>query len=186
MQNLGISCLEIWILLKQMTTSDYLSILAQLPVNKKGSKIAPHKAILLLSICDLIEQGVIRSPFIPLDDNLNRAFNSRWKKHVPLTSPFSRRLCYPFYHMSSSDFWHLEKSPSYTENKEYSSLTSLKRSFTGATINRDFFELLKDTATRNQIRKILISTYLESDNSSSSNTTIMSVLPLLALICSVA
>lgn len=171
--------------MKQMTTSDYLCTLAQLPINKKGTKIAPHKAILLLSICDLVENGIITSPYIPLDDNLTCAFNARWKKHVPLTSPFSRRLCYPFYHMSS-DFWHLEKSPSYTENKEYSSLSSLKRSFTGATIDLEFFELLKDAATRNQIRQILISTYLESDNSTSSNTAIMSVLPLVVLICSVA
>lgn len=139
-----ISCLEIRTLLKQMTTSDYLYILSHLPVNKKGSKIAPHKAILLLSICDLIEQGLITNPFIPLDDNLCRAFNARWKQHSPISSLFSRRLSYPFYHLSSSDFWHLVKTSSYTDNKEYSSLTSLKRSYAGATIDNELFKLIKN------------------------------------------
>ena len=172
-------------LLKQMTTADYLNSLAQLPVNKKGSKIAPHKAILLLSICDLVEQGIITDSFIPLDDNLSHAFNAHWKKYVPITSPFSRRLSYPFYHMSSSDFWHLVKAPSYTENKEYSSLASLKRSFIGATIDTELFELFNNPETRDMIRQILISTYLSGDHANI-NLNTLSVLPLIALICSVA
>lgn len=173
-------------ILKHMRLTDYLSVLSQLPVNKKGSNIAPHKAILLLSICDLIKKEIITSPFIPLDENLSQAFNARWKKHVPTTSPFSRRLSYPFYHMASSDFWHLVQTTSYTHNKEYSSLTSLKRSFTGATIDDDLFKLLKDTESLNKIMQVLITTYLTSQSSSMPTAYALSILPILTLICTVA
>ena len=160
MHNLGISYLEIWMLLKQMTLSDYLFQLTQMPVNKKGTHKAPHKAMLLLAVCDLIESSIITNNFIPIDDNLIRAFKSRWRKHVPLDSPFSCRLCYPFYHLSSSAFWHLVISPEFIKNKEYSSITALKRSFIGATIDYDLFEFIKNPSSRKQIIQILTSTYL--------------------------
>lgn len=145
-----------------MTPRDYLLLLAHLPVNKKGSKIAPHKAILLLAVCDLIQHGVITGPFIPLDDNLSHAFNALWNKFVPIDSPFSRRLSYPFFHLSSSHFWHLEKASSFSENKEYPSLSALKKSYIGASIDRDLFLLLTNPYYRNKIRSVLISTYLHS------------------------
>lgn len=165
-----------------MKRSDYLSMLAQLPVNKKGSKVAPHKAILLLSICDLIEDGKITGPFIPLDGNLSRAFDARWEMHVPNTSRYSCRLSYPFYHLSTSGFWHLEKADSYTEKREYSTLASLKRSFTGATIDEELFELIKNPKTRDIVKRILISFYL-SEGQNNMNFTALRILPLLALIC---
>lgn len=45
------------------TFSEYKYLFAHLPVNKKGSMIAPHKAILLLAVIDLIERGIITTPW---------------------------------------------------------------------------------------------------------------------------
>lgn len=89
-----------------------------------GNRVAPHKAVLLLAISDLIEEGVLSSPLIPLDDCLNKAFSARWKRHVPINSGFNCMLSYPFFHLASSSFWELIplKSPDRKIMKEYSSL----------------------------------------------------------------
>ena len=108
-------------------------------VNKKGSNTAPHKAILLLAIIDLIERGSIRDSFIPLSDELIRTFNNIWKTKVPITSPFSCKFSYPFFHLQSSPFWKLSKASTYIGQKEYSSIAALKRDFIGDKIDNDLF-----------------------------------------------
>ena len=63
--------------------AEYKESITQMTVNKKGSNTAPHKAILLLAIIDLIERGSIRDSFIPLSDELIRTFNNIWKTMLP-------------------------------------------------------------------------------------------------------
>lgn len=46
--------------------------------------------------------------------------------------------------------------------KEYS-LSALKKSFAGAVIDEDLFQLMKDDASRSVIENILIKTYLSSE-----------------------
>lgn len=163
----SISSEEILMILKQMTLPEYLADLAKLNVNKVGNSVAPHKAVLLLAISDLIETGVISTPLIPLDDCLIRAFSARWKQHVPIYSRFNCNLSYPFYHLASSGFWELIplKSPERKIMKEYSSLKSLKKSFVGANIDEDLFRFFSDSDSREVIRSLLIAHYLKEDPS---------------------
>ena len=147
-----------------MKAAEYKNIFQNLNVNRSGDSVAPHKAILLLSIIELIEDGVIRSPFIPLNDRLERTFKNTWTRYVPITSIFSCKLQYPFFHLSSSSFWKLEKIPTYEERKEYS-MAALKRSFSGATISSDLFTLLCQPQFRDEIKTILINTYLTNSSS---------------------
>lgn len=150
-----------------MTLPEYLAILAKLNVNKVRNSMAPHKAVLLLAVSDLIEEGVISTPLIPLDDHLNRAFSARWKRHVPIYSHFNCNLSYPFFHLDSSSFWELIplKSPNRKVMKEYSSLTSLKKSFAGANIDEALFRFLSDSDSRQIIRNFLIANFLKESPS---------------------
>ena len=43
---------------------------------------APHKAILLLAIIDLIEENFIMTPYIDLTDELNEKFNDNWHRYL--------------------------------------------------------------------------------------------------------
>lgn len=150
-----------------MTLPDYIAFLANLNVNKVSNQVAPHKAVLLLAISDLIEENVITTPLIPLDNRLHKAFSARWKQHVPTYSRFNCNLSYPFHHLSSSCFWELIplKSTERKIMKEYSSLTSLKRSFVGANIDEALFRFLSDSNSREIIRNFLIAHYLKEDSS---------------------
>ena len=52
----------------------YKDCFSSLNTMKKCGKPAPHKALLLLSIIDLIERGVITDCRVPLSDDLMRQF----------------------------------------------------------------------------------------------------------------
>ncbi len=144
-----------------MKAEEYKCEFSKLNVNKKGSKIAPHKAILLLTVIDLINTGDIDSPFVPLTGTVEKRFKAVWEKYVKDDGHFSCKMNYPFYHLSSSSFWQLQRLSTYEERSEYSSLSMLKRSFAGALLNQDLFELLSKEETQTELKQILIDTYLQ-------------------------
>jgi putative restriction endonuclease len=70
---------------------------------------APHKPFLLLSVMDLIGQGLIKTNFIELNADLMDIFDLYWvkimgeeRRGTPL---------FPFYHLQSDQFWHLIPMP---------------------------------------------------------------------------
>lgn len=162
-----------------MTLNEYIDCLSHLSVNKKGAYVAPHKAVLLLTVFDLIKKGEIDSPFIPLTKSLEKAFELTWNDLVGSHSHFSCALNYPFQHMSSSPFWTLVKRPSYEFKKEYS-MSALKKNFAGAVIKEDLFQLIKDETSRIKMEQVLIQAYLRANDSSRSRPG--SILPALAIL----
>jgi len=152
-------------------------------VNKNKSKTAPHKAILLLTIIDMIEAGEIASPYIQITDSLKDNFIRVWNANVPSCLGYEPRISYPFFHLSSSPFWELIKTASYQGQSEYSSIASLERDYSGAIIDVGLFRLMKDLTTRDEIRTLLKSTYLDNNSTPSS---LIGVGALVAIICAVA
>ncbi len=144
-----------------MKADEYKFEFAKLNVNKKGSKIAPHKAIMLLTVIDLINTGDIDSPFVPLTGTVEKRFKAIWEKYVKDDGHFSCKMNYPFYHLSSSSFWQLQRLSTYEDRTEYSSLSMLKRSYAGALLSQDLFDLLSREETQNELKQILIDTYLQ-------------------------
>jgi predicted restriction endonuclease len=65
---------------------------------------ANNKPILLLSIIDLIAQGVIRENRIYVFDNLIKTFNKYWD--ILGSESHNRGLYYPFWHLEGDGFWH--------------------------------------------------------------------------------
>ncbi|MCM1450725.1 MAG: hypothetical protein NC102_00490 [Clostridium sp.] len=148
-----------------MTITDYKELFTHLPVNRANGKIAPHKAILLLTVLDMIDSGEIDTSFIPLTTSLENKFKENWEKHVPSSVNFTCSMHYPFFHLSSSPFWRLVKLPSYEERKEYSSMASLSRSFAGATIDDELYSILRDSANRKVFMELLINNYITNHKS---------------------
>lgn len=152
-------------------------------VNKNKGKKAPHKAILLLTIIDMIEAGEISSPFIQITDSLKDNFKRVWNANVSSRSGYEPRMSYPFFHLSSSPFWELIKTTSYQGQTEYSSMTTLERDYSGAIIDVSMFRLMKDPTACDEIKTLLKSVYLDNRNHSPS---LIGIATLIALICSVA
>ena len=162
-----------------MDITNFIQAFQNLNVNKTGRDTAPHKPILLLSVMDMIESGEITSSFVPISEELQRRFRQNWRIYVPKTSRFNCALQYPFFHLSSSSFWHLIRTSEF-EDKAPTSIKALKRNFKGAEIDRRLFEIMIGRKGREELRNVLINTYL-SDSHSIAAEPLLSALALFGM-----
>lgn len=140
---------------------NYLELLSKLSVNVRNGHTAPHKSILLLSVLNFIEAGVLDDGKLYLNTDIEASFKSNWEKFVGDNDTFSCNLALPFYYMSSEPYWKLVKSPIYEHRDNYN-LSSLKENFEYAQIDLQFIEFFKNKNNRAIGRVILISKYLAS------------------------
>ena len=67
----------------------YVNAFSNLHTAKLKGHKAPHKAILLLAIIDLVENGKIATPRIVLSDELIDRFNKLWHHYLGTSAIFS-------------------------------------------------------------------------------------------------
>jgi len=120
---------------------------------------APHKPFLLMSIMDLIAQGLITQNFIEPSFELLDTFNTYWNSIMPIGSKTS--MAYPFPRLKTDGFWYLVPYPGYENqiNIDFSSMTKLREFCAGAQMDDELFRLMCNPETREQLRAILIKTY---------------------------
>lgn len=94
----------------------------------------PNKAIMLLSVIDLIRCGYLTENKIYIDDAISEAFHKNWKMFLYDTSssPWT-----PFWHMKREPFWHFMPKHSQKEIEgiarpgETAPIGKMKRSIMG-------------------------------------------------------
>ena len=186
-----------------MDLKDYIEAFANLHVARiKGHK-APHKAILLLSIIDLIESKIMRYPQIELTDELVTKFNIVWNRYLGESSIFSRDITKPYFHMQHEPFWKLiekydteamlvaEDEPWSKDKKDKKelpkgsySIKAMRSAFEYAEMDEKLFQLLQNADARAMLRVVLINTYLANQPTKTmpNLNSLIAALPLLALV----
>ena len=182
---------------------DYIEAFSHLHTAKVKRRKAPHKAVLLLAIMDLVESKVIRNPRIELTDGLVRKFNSVWKRYLGESSIFTPDITKPYFHMQYEPFWNLVEKHDLgallvAEDKPWSmggqekkslppggySVKSMRNAFECAEIDKRLFEIMQNADARAMLRVILINEYLTNQPTRTMpdfNGLIMA-LPLIALV----
>ena len=183
---------------------DYIEAFSHLHTAKVKRRKAPHKAVLLLAIMDLVESKVIRNPRIELTDGLVRKFNSVWKRYMGKSSIFTPDITKPYFHMQYEPFWNLVEKHDLgallvAEDKPWSmgelvrkkslppggySVKSMRNAFECAEIDKRLFEIMQNADARAMLRVILINEYLTNQPTRTMpnfNGLIMA-LPLIALV----
>ena len=138
---------------RQLFTSLHVS-------NVKGFK-APHKAVLLLSILELVEYDLLAENRIVLSEDLMDAYSFIWQRYVGNSSVFRDSIYQPFWYMKSEPFWTLclsnqskvgmcDRKPSDAE---------LKSNYY-AELDPELYHLIHDVSARAALRVTLISKYL--------------------------
>jgi putative restriction endonuclease len=129
---------------------------------------APHKPLLLLSILDLFAQGQIQSNFIEITPELGETFASYWACVMPPER--QGNLALPFFHLRSSDFWHLLPQPGQEGALQaigsIGALSQLKKIILGATLDEELYTLLQTEESRNTLRVALLETYFSPEGQS--------------------
>ena len=141
----------------------YIDCFSSLNTMKKCGKPAPHKALLLLSVIDLVERGVITNCRVHLSDELVRQFKRNSSTLLGESRLFQPKANYPYYHMRSEAFWQLI-SPTNQQVGEIGnySISNLRQHIAYARIDKELFELLKNPNVRAKLRVTLISKYLDN------------------------
>lgn len=153
----------------------YADCFSSLHTAMKLGKPAPHKALLLLSVIDLVERGLIGDNHIFLSDILVKAFNANAKKLYANSPIFKPEVTKPFFHMQHEPFWSLvassdciatslaaECTSKYGRSIPTYSVKGLREQFRYAELDNELFELLKNEDARARLMVILISTYLNN------------------------
>lgn len=147
----------------------YISQFRSLHTNVTKGRRAPHKAILLIAIIEMMEDGKILTSQIFYDEVLEEAFNATWEKYIKNVKEFTPFVGTPFWHMNFEPFWNLIPRNAYADDKELfknhtpgSYNKTIKEYVKYAEIDEDLFILLKEDEIRNKLKKILIDKYLSN------------------------
>lgn len=122
---------------------------------------APHKPILLLAVLDLVQRGVIITPFIAVSDDLvelNELFNLYWRRIMPLGQ--SSSIAFPFSRLSREPFWQLvpqtgRKITAAVINNT-ASISYLRKYALGARLDEDLFQIMLSGEGREALREALL------------------------------
>ncbi|MEG4214579.1 HNH endonuclease [Microcoleus sp. Pol14C6] len=155
---------------KNKNLAYYRNCFSQIIVGKRDKYTkrvdALYQPILLMSVTDLIAQGLIEENKITISDELTNTFN----KYLSVLSPHSREkvsFSIAFFHLSINNrkppFWHLKFNEGY-EGKRGQSITTLKRNVDSAKLDEKLFNLLQDSNARKELIDVLISVWFSSTN----------------------
>lgn len=141
--------------------NQYATAFTSLHTAKIAGKQAPHKAVLLLTIMDLIEAGVITNPKIVLTEKLEETFGRVWRHYIGSSLIFTPKVATPFWHMQNEPFYRLflNNGLDVSGMKAQYSVKWLREN-TYAIIDQELFSMMGDENARAEFRVTLIGTYL--------------------------
>ena len=147
---------------RQAALNRYVAQFTSLNTAKRMGKSAPHKAVMLISIIDMIQTGLISANEFYFTDVLQRMFELNWKRYVGDSILFNPTPATPFWHLGGEPFWSLrrEDGGKISDIKTTPSAGQLKSMGIVASLDKDLFTLLQDEQAANQLRLLLVDTYL--------------------------
>jgi len=145
------------------TWEHWLERVYNLRRDKRGSHERPHKPVLLLSIIDLLDRGVIKDNEVPLSEDLVRTFKRYFA--VVRASNDKPTIENPFYFLSGDKLWQVVprsgSEPMYQEGYASSapSIGQLRKQGATGRFTEGFWSLLNERVSRHQLREALIARY---------------------------
>lgn len=135
----------------------YAKRFANLRVDKARGT-APHKPILLLTVLDLFEKGLITRNEIYLSPELTANFLKFWHQFVD--SDHHSNIALPFFHLTGDKFWHLMPNPGFEAaiqaRVKIRTLPALRSAVKYAYLDGELFALLQTPQSRTELTTILI------------------------------
>lgn len=140
----------------------YLNAFSRL---KRGNTIygkAPHKPVLLLSIIELIDKGLIVKNAVPINADLVGVFKENWQLLVPTLHQAD--FTQPFYYLQNekaagTPFWFLQACPGCQINAHIKSVNTLALVCEYGYFAEDLFLLLADRQLRLRFKHLLLDVY---------------------------
>lgn len=142
----------------------YIKKFTQLRIDRSHGRPAPHKPILLLSIIELIERGIISTNEIELTPEIVLTFLGYWNALYPDQKGI---VALPFFHLKSDGFWHMVPNDGY--EKSFNLIRHIKSSYQirdmvrHAYLDKELFALLLLDKNRTMFRRVIINDYFDPE-----------------------
>lgn len=142
----------------------YIDLLKHMSVKITNGQRKPNKAIMLLSVIDLIRCGYITDNRIYIEDTIQEAFEYNWRKYVNPNPPTSWT---PFWHLKNEPFWHfkpivsLDEINSLTKPGETASVLKMRTAIDYTYLDETLFSLILDKDSRVLLTEVLINNYIK-------------------------
>lgn len=124
---------------------------------QKDNKPAPYKALMLLSVINLITRGQIKDNCITANDELRTEY-----RYLASVMKYDRNLFNPpfdtpFIHLSGEPFWHIKRAGNFImQMLPLTKISQIER----VILDDELFKLLKNNDTQKLLRIALIEKYL--------------------------
>ncbi|MEZ0611220.1 HNH endonuclease [Fibrella sp. WM1] len=134
---------------------------------------APHKPVLLLTVVQAYEAGLLTDNQIPITPELTSLFKSNWNSLV--VSGHTLGFALPFFHLKNEKghWWELVANPGcelWVQNGKLTTFANLSMAVAYAQIDSSLAELLLNDTTRQLLRRTLLDTYFPGHTASLSIT----------------
>ena len=143
--------------------SHYLNKLTKLRVDRTKGAAAPHKAVLLISVFQLMDVGYFNDNRIYITPELVAKFKDNWCALVH-SDKFRPNFSLPFFHLKNDGFWQLITLPGrallLTSSQSINSFGALKNVVEYARFCDDFFKLAEVRSNREKFEQVLLATFL--------------------------
>lgn len=128
--------------------------------------LAPHKPILLLTLVELIEKGIVINNRFEVNVDLVGLFQENWRLLV--RSAHQPDFTQPFYYLQSDkaangNFWYLYPNPGFQINAHIKSVKTLSEVVAYGSFEDKLAVLLSDPLNRVTVRDQLLSTYFPAE-----------------------
>lgn len=153
---------------------DYCREFAMLSVGISGGRKLPHKALVLLSVMDLIEEGCINRNRIELDRVIVHRFSELWQRFIGNVKCPS--VWTPFWYLKSESFWHFKSNgdegllEGLLNFAGHPSIGQMRSVIKYAYLDDALFNFIQNDKDRKQLRDVLLSTYLYVQDAEDSST----------------
>ncbi|MBR3434202.1 MAG: hypothetical protein IKH05_11800 [Bacteroidaceae bacterium] len=154
---------------------DYCLEFAALSVGVSGGKKLPHKALVLLSIMNLIENDTMNENRIELDKVIANQFTELWRKFMGEEKCPS--VWTPFWYLKSESFWHFKSNgddgllEGLLNFAGHPSIGQMRAVIKYAYLDEALFNFMQSKEDRQILRNVLLNTYLPEQDTKNFSAT---------------
>jgi putative restriction endonuclease len=149
-----------------MLLDEYLKAFGRL--KRGGTKYgpAPHKPVLLISLIELFDKGLIVSNSVYINADLVGTFKENWLLLV--STAHQADFTQPFFYLQNElagrkPYWFLQPNPGCQINAHIKSVNTLEQVCDYGFFSEDLFLLLSDSFSRMQLKQVLLDAYFPTN-----------------------
>lgn len=148
--------------------ANYIQAFLSLNINEYKGEKAPHIPLLLLSIIQLMEDGVIVENKIPPVQAVKLKYEFLWDKYILHDTFYTKAVWTPYWHLQNESFWHFKPIHSQAcldvlmeESKgQTASIGKIRSVIEYAHFDAELYTILQQDFLQHLFKKLLIDTYL--------------------------